>query len=863
MRSNVEFFGFNSYLNFWTGVVEDIADPLGVGRVRVRIHGLHDEDRNKLPTKDLLWADIMQPVTSAANSGVGHSPTGLLPATWVCGIFLDGANCQRPLIMGTLPGLHKHNSIRPGNQQGRAQQPPRRPPNAGQQSPTSPPSPGPATQGGGAGGAGAPTSSGGGGGGGGQVSGGRYRDVYVNDNNFRTGGTRPGPITGIVIHNTAGTTLAGAVSTNYARGTGYHVYVTPDGTRYHYAPDNARMYHIGQPANGLNNNNSLGISAVARNESAVTQAQRESIREYAGAKAAEHGFGTEGISAHGFSSNRGNDEGMASYRDIQQQGLPTQTNPYDPSLPPLSYPTEPPVFDQTPGQGEVPAPQVPADYNPNAPLDFDEPPPAAGGDPQTPADFDPNQPLDFDEPPSGFETTNPNDIGFDDPLAMYPRDFSKDHSTHPFARGSNTDPNYNSGAVETNDALREEQRKTGIEMAGGATFEEPTSPNVAQYPKNNVFATPGGLIMEYDSTQNAERWHVYHPSGSYIEIDARGNLTTKAHGDRVEIDMGNRYIGAKGDFSISSEGALKILSGGEAFMEIRGSLNGSVNHDVRLDIRGNTTINTTNAMRLSAKHMTIEATGGPINMKAESEINLEAATDMNIQSGADMSLESALNINQKAGGDWAMQATGKAMSESGGDMSMKSGGALKMQSEGDASIKSGGDIKTESGTFHAKSNLRVQDELSSPTPAKVVATGAGPGADGAPGADKASDTMKARAEHNKSVSRDGGTGGGGVAGNSMTDTKQEIKEPTKSYDRPVVPVKPRPAASDQKIIQNQNRAKQSQMVAPDGSTTQSAPVPMQQRGMTFGAGAAPPGVNSPAYDAKDIFNRMRTNGISR
>ncbi len=89
---------------WWFGVVEDRADPLELGRVRVRCYGYHTEDLEKIPTTDLPWAQPIQDITSAAIGGVGRSATGLLEGTWVVGFFADGSQAQRPMIMGSLAG---------------------------------------------------------------------------------------------------------------------------------------------------------------------------------------------------------------------------------------------------------------------------------------------------------------------------------------------------------------------------------------------------------------------------------------------------------------------------------------------------------------------------------------------------------------------------------------------------------------------------------------------------------------------------------------------------------------------------------------------------------------------------------------
>jgi hypothetical protein len=65
--------------NIYTGVVEDRkGDPLKLGRCKVRIFGLHHPDASLLKTDDLPWASILHQPTSAAVSGVGHSPTGIV-----------------------------------------------------------------------------------------------------------------------------------------------------------------------------------------------------------------------------------------------------------------------------------------------------------------------------------------------------------------------------------------------------------------------------------------------------------------------------------------------------------------------------------------------------------------------------------------------------------------------------------------------------------------------------------------------------------------------------------------------------------------------------------------------------------------
>ncbi len=93
-------------LRWWTGIVVDTADPYRVGRVKVRIYGVHNEDKNEVPDAALPWASVTIPATEGGVSGIGRQMR-LLPGALVIGIFMDGKNSQQPVVVGSLPKIER------------------------------------------------------------------------------------------------------------------------------------------------------------------------------------------------------------------------------------------------------------------------------------------------------------------------------------------------------------------------------------------------------------------------------------------------------------------------------------------------------------------------------------------------------------------------------------------------------------------------------------------------------------------------------------------------------------------------------------------------------------------------------------
>lgn len=96
---------FENSGQIYLGVVEDRNDPLEVGRVRVRVVGLHIHDKAILPTEDLPWAMVMSPPTATT------SVRGPAEGTMCVVMFNDWPENQHPIVIGKLEGIPQESAV--------------------------------------------------------------------------------------------------------------------------------------------------------------------------------------------------------------------------------------------------------------------------------------------------------------------------------------------------------------------------------------------------------------------------------------------------------------------------------------------------------------------------------------------------------------------------------------------------------------------------------------------------------------------------------------------------------------------------------------------------------------------------------
>ena len=86
---------------------------------------------------------------------------------------------------------------------------------------------------------------------------------------------------------------------------------------------------------------------------------------------------------------------------------------------------------------------------------------------------------------------------------------------------------------------------------------EPPQPYAAKYPTNHVFESESGHVVEIDDTASSERIHVYHKSGTFIEMHPNGDVVTH-HKNGFRTVTGNDKLHVTGDLNIIADGNITM-----------------------------------------------------------------------------------------------------------------------------------------------------------------------------------------------------------------------------------------------------------------------------------------------------------------
>ena len=219
--------------------------------------------------------------------------------------------------------------------------------------------------------------------------------------------------------------------------------------------------------------------------------------------------------------------------------------------------------------------------------------------------------------------------GFYDPNGVYPK-YKNEPDTNRLA------VNLKDGTTETNPhlslTLRRSTRITGVAPADfnpvtaadgsaiagsdGDTFDQPTIPFAAVYPRNHVYESESGHLQEYDDTPDNERIHERHRTGTSYEIDKDGNKVEIIKGESYRLLSNKEQVQIQGDSDISIDGRHKIYIN-------KNNISGN-NYDIQVGTGAN---------------VNIQVDKGDVNLvTVDGKINVNSGGDYNVKVGGDYNM---------------------------------------------------------------------------------------------------------------------------------------------------------------------------------------------------------------------------------
>lgn len=666
----------------YMGVVENRLDPMKLGRCQVRVMGLHTADKIILPTDMLPWAIPMQSINSAAMNGIGQSPVGLVPGTWVLVIFQD-EDCQQPIMIGSIGGIPDTNTI---TSTGDDDVVVIRDPLTGDASE--------------------------------QISTTNVRgDSIKTIGDVKVEPPKPKEYAG-----------GGAPNTDLPKASPPPSYTTNRGLR----SNGIQAIIIACKEQGFNDKNAiaaiLGIVGgecewIPKSEGYKFKDPARMVKIFSAFKgdiALASQYAVGGVHSnpddffemvYGYTSKKGKELGNKSPGDgkkysgkgfVQMTGLTNYKKMAE--LAKVDIVNNPEILNTD----QVVSAKVAVAFikrglqgkniPQNDPGFFLAAAKVINGEhlitekrklyeyflgQDTGANEKCAAPEDIkqlDTPAAstgatalpGGDRTHNIVLGFSDPQGKYPlRSHLHEPDTNRLARGIDR------GTIATK---KTGQRTTAIPRPFEGSFDQPATPYSAAYPYNKVFESESGHVMEFDDTPKYERVMIAHRTGTFTEIDANGTQVNKIVGDNFIIMERNGCVFVRGECNITTDGNINILCNSTANIEIMGNAN--------VDVRSDANISVNNDVELGVGRNVTAKVGG--NVTAEIDGWVDALVK------GDVTAHILGNVNAKIAKNVLLDVTGS--------FDLRCGGAFRIQAA-TASIKTSGTSAIDGSQIHLNSGV--------------------------------------------------------------------------------------------------------------------------------------------------------------
>lgn len=555
--------------SFYIGFVEDRNDPLMLGRVRVRVVGLHTHDKAILPTADLPWAYKIQPTTSGAMNGIGHAPVGVVEGTCVVVQYVDPEK-QQPFIAGTIGGIPTKNQTILDSYEltSRTVYEPVR------------------------------TSDGG--------------VLVTSDGTPVT--TEQAEATPAQVQDSFPARAASEFTTSDKLLT---FLKEKEGFRAQPYQDSAGVWTIGYGTTFINGVRVTANTPAVTKDIAIGYVKERLKNEFEpGVKAAIRVPITQGMfdACVDFAYNLG-------VGGFKKSDILTALNSGDYETAAANFLKYNKAKNSKTGELEVLGGLTKRREVEKEFFLRDGIPTKDGSLKDTPQSIqkqatDPQAVQDNSQILSGYESgferkLFAGETGFTDPNKKYPLET---HLNEPDTNRLARHQKIRNTIVYTKELAEHKNVPTAN---GKGNWNQSPTPYNAKYPYNNVWQSESGHVFEFDDTQGRERVHLYHTAGTYNEIDHNGTQVNRVVGDAYTIYERDGFVHVVGNINVTVDGAKTLRVENTLDVEVHGATVINIHDSAKLNVAGNLDVTAGGNMNFHA--------GGNINMHANGRLAADAA----------------------------------------------------------------------------------------------------------------------------------------------------------------------------------------------------------------------------------------------
>ena len=140
--------------------------------------------------------------------------------------------------------------------------------------------------------------------------------------------------------------------------------------------------------------------------------------------------------------------------------------------------------------------------------------------------------------------------------------------------------------AETIVGPKKETKVQSVPIACGGSFSEPETKYNAKFPHNMVMETKSGHVFELDDTKDAERVHLYHRMGTFIEMHPDGDIVIKSRKSNYQITLADSNIYVAGDCNITVENNIHMKAKGNFCLEVGGNADFNISGSLKMEAKG-------------------------------------------------------------------------------------------------------------------------------------------------------------------------------------------------------------------------------------------------------------------------------------